>query len=155
MSDAIEKVSIIISKGSLEGVYPALIMANGARAEGIEANLFFTFFGLDAIHAKRIEHIKVASVGNPGMHMATLVGALPGMSALATHMMEKKMSSLDIPPIPEFLEMISDTGAGIYACKASVDMFDLTRDDFVPQVDDIITVGEFYEQAAGGQIIFT
>jgi len=155
MSDAIEKVSIIISKGSLEGVYPALIMANGARAEGIEANLFFTFFGLDAIHAKRIEHIKVASVGNPGMHMATLVGALPGMSALATHMMEKKMSSLDIPPIPEFLEMISDTGAGIYACKASVGMFDLTRDDFIPQVDDIITVGEFYEQAAGGQIIFT
>jgi peroxiredoxin family protein len=155
MSDAIEKVSIIISKGSLEGIYPGLIMANGARAEGIEANLFFTFFGLDAIHAKRIEHIKVASVGNPGMHMATLVGALPGMSALATHMMEKKMSSLDIPPIPEFLEMISDTGAGIYACKASVDMFDLTKDDFIPQVDDIITVGEFYEKAAGGQIIFT
>jgi peroxiredoxin family protein len=155
VSDAIEKVSIIISKGSLEGIYPGLIMANGARAEGIEANLFFTFFGLDAIHAKRIEHIKVASVGNPGMHMATLVGALPGMSALVTHMMEKKMSTLDIPPIPEFLEMIGDTGAGIYACKASVDMFDLTKDDFIPQVDDIITVGEFYETAAGGQIIFT
>jgi peroxiredoxin family protein len=57
----IEKVSIIISKGSLEGIYPGLIMANGARAEGIEANLFFTFFGLDAIHAKRLEHIKVAT----------------------------------------------------------------------------------------------
>ena len=49
MDAAIEKVSIIVSKGSLEGIYPALIMANGARAEGIEANLFFTFFGLDAI----------------------------------------------------------------------------------------------------------
>jgi peroxiredoxin family protein len=155
MADAIEKVSIIISKGSLEGIYPALIMANGARAEGIDANLFFTFFGLDAIHAKRIEHIKVAAVGNPGMHMATLVGALPGMSALATHMMEKKMAALDIPPIPEFLEMIADTGAGMYACKASVDMFGLTKDDFIPQVQEIITVGEFYENAAGGQIIFT
>jgi peroxiredoxin family protein len=155
MADAIEKVSIIISKGSLEGIYPALIMANGARAEGIDANLFFTFFGLDAIHAKRIEHIKVAAVGNPGMHMATLVGALPGMSALATHMMEKKMAALDIPPIPEFLEMIADTGAGMYACKASVDMFGLTKDDFIPPVQEIITVGEFYENAAGGQIIFT
>jgi peroxiredoxin family protein len=155
MADAIEKVSIIISKGSLDGIYPGLIMANGARAEGIEANLFFTFFGLDAIHAKRVDHIKVASVGNPGMHMATLIGALPGMSALATHMMEKKMSDLDIPPIHEFLEMISDTGAAIYACKASVDMFGLTKDDFIPQVKDIITVGEFYESAAGGQIIFT
>ena len=153
--DPIEKVSIIISKGSLEGVYPGLIMANGARAEGIEANLFFTFFGLDAIHRKRIEHIKVATVGNPGMHMATLVGGLPGMSALATHMMEKKMSTLDIPPVHEFIEMISDTGAGIYACKASVDLFGLEKNDLIPQVQDIITVGEFYEMAAGGHIIFT
>jgi peroxiredoxin family protein len=155
MGETIEKVSIIISKGSLEGIYPALIMANGARAEGIEANLFFTFFGLDAINAKRIEHIKVATVGNPGMHMATLVGALPGMSSIATHMMEKKMTALDIPPIHEFLEMISDTGAGMYACKASVDMFGFTKGDFIEQIHDIITVGEFYEKAAGGQIIFT
>ena len=81
MTDPIEKVSIIVSKGSLEGIYPALIMANGARAEGIDANLFFTFFGLDAIHRKRFEHIKVATVGNPGMHMATMVGGLPGCPA--------------------------------------------------------------------------
>jgi peroxiredoxin family protein len=155
MSDTIEKVSIVVSKGSLEGIYPALIMANGARAEGIDANLFFTFFGLDAIHRKRIEHIKVATVGNPGMHMATMIGGLPGMSALATHMMGKKMEELDIPPIPEFIEMIGDTGAGMYACKASVDMFGLSAEDFIDSVEDIITVGEFYEQAAGGQIIFT
>ena len=155
MGDAIEKVSIVISQGSLEGIYPGLIMANGARAEGMEANLFFTFFGLDAIHAKRHEHIKVATVGNPGMHMATMLGGLPGMSAIATHMMEKKMEEFDIPSIPEFVEMISDTGAGLYACLASVDLFGFTRDDFIEQVDDIITVGDFYQLAAGGQIIFT
>ena len=153
--DSIEKVSIVISKGSLEGVYPGLIMANGARAEGIEANLFFTFFGLDAVHRERVDHIKVATVGNPGMHIASLVGVLPGMSAIATKMMEKKMSDLDIPPIHEFIEMIGDTGAGMYACKASVDMFGFSKDDFVDQIEDIITVGEFYEKAAGGQIIFT
>ena len=151
----IEKVSIIISKGSLDGVYPGLIMANGARAEGIEANLFFTFFGLDAIHQKRVDHIKVATVGNPGMHMATLVGALPGMSGIATHMLEKKMEEFDIPPIHEFIELIGDTGAGMYACKASVDLFGMHEDDFVEQVQGVITVGEFYEIAAGGQIIFT
>ena len=153
--DKITKVSIIISKGSLEGIYPGLIMANGARAEGMDANLFFTFFGLDAIHKKRIDHIKVATVGNPAMHIPTLIGGLPGMSALATHMMNKTMDKLDIPPIGEFIEMIGDTGAGMYACKASVDMFNLTKDDFVPQVQDIITVGDFYDMAAGGQIIFT
>ena len=65
----IEKVAIVISKGSLEGIYPGLIMANGARMEGIEADVFFTFFGLDAIRKDRDEKIKVATVGNPGMHI--------------------------------------------------------------------------------------
>ncbi len=151
----IEKVAIIVSKGSLEGIYPGLIMANGARMEGIDANVFFTFFGLDAIRRDRYEHIKVATVGNPGMHMPTMVGGLPGMSALATHMMQSQMEKLDIPPVPEFIELISDSGAGLYACKASVDMFKLSEDDFVPQVDGILTVGEFYALAGGGQIIFT
>jgi peroxiredoxin family protein len=151
----IEKVSIIVSKGSLEGIYPALIMANGARMEGIEANLFFTFFGLDAIRRDRYEHIKVATVGNPGMHLPTLVGALPGFSALATRMMQGKMEKLDIPPIGEFVELIADSGAGLHACRASVDMFGLTMEDFVPQVEDVISVGEFYGLAAGGEIVFT
>jgi peroxiredoxin family protein len=154
-NEPIEKVSIIISQGSLEGVYPGLIMANGARMEGIEANVFFTFFGLDAIHRKRQAKIKVATVGNPGIHMATWLGGVPGMSAMATKMMSKKMEELDIPPIPEFVELVADSGGGLYACKASVDMFGFTKDDFIDQVDDIITVGEFYEQAAGAQIIFT
>jgi peroxiredoxin family protein len=151
----IEKVSIIISRGSLEGIYPGLIMANGARMEGIDANLFFTFFGLDAINNAKHEHVKVATVGNPGLHLATWAGGFPGVSAMVTHKFAAEMEKLDIPPIPEFIEMIADSGAGIYACKASVDMFHLSKEDFIPQVQDIITVGEFYAMAAGGQIIFT
>jgi len=151
----IEKVAIVVSKGSLEGLYPSLIMANGARMEGIEADLFFTFFGLDAIRKDRYAKIKVATVGNPGLHMPTWLGALPGFSALATKMMQRQMEMIDIPPIPEFIELVHDSGVHLYACKASVDMFGLTMEDFVPQVEDIISVGEFYEKAAGGQIIFT
>lgn len=155
MANQIEKVSIIISRGSLEGVYPGLIMANGARMEGIEATLFFTFFGLDAIMKKRVDKLKVATVGNPGMHMPTMLGMLPGMSAFATAMMKKQMDKIDIPPVDEFLEMIKDAGANLYACKATVDMFGLSMEDFVPQVDEIINVGKFYELSAGAQIIFT
>ena len=98
--EAIHKVSIIVSHGSLEGVYPGLIMANGARMEGIDAMLFFTFFGLDAVTEKKMDHIKVATVGNPGMHMPTLIGAIPGISAFATRMMTREMDKLDIPPVP-------------------------------------------------------
>jgi len=155
MDDKIKKVSIIISKGGLEGVYPGLIMANGARMEGIEANLFFTFFGMDAITKKRMGRIKVATVGNPGMHIPSILGILPGFSAMATSMMKKTMDKLDIPPVPEFVEMIADAGGKFYACKATVDMFKLKKEDFCEQVDSIINVGKFYEIAAGGEIIFT
>lgn len=151
----IEKVAVIASKGSLEGVYPALILANGARMEGIEANVFFTFFGLDAIRKDRAAKLKVATVGNPGMHMPTLLGALPGMSAFATRMMSRQMEKLDIPPVPEFLEQLADSGAKLYACQATVEMFGLTEADFVPHVEKVLTVGEFYDIAAGGEIIFT
>jgi peroxiredoxin family protein len=152
---AIEKVSIVISQGSLEGVYPGLIMANGARMEGIEASLFFTFFGMDVIRKDRIGKIKVATVGNPGMHLPTWIGAIPGMSWLATKMMLRQMDKIDIPPVPEFVELVGDSGARFYACKASVDMFGLTMDDFVPQVEEVISVGEFFEKSAGGEIVFT
>ena len=151
----VERVSIIVSRGSLEGVYPGLIMANGARMEGIEASLFFTFFGLDAITNKRLDHLKVATVGNPAMHIPTVLGAIPGMSAFATHMMKKEIEKLNIPPVREFLQTIHDAGGEIYGCKAAVDMFHLKMEDFTPLVDDIITVGEFYEKSAGAQIIFT
>lgn len=157
MSDyqPIEKVSIVVSKGSLVDVYPELIMANGAAMEGIEANLFFTFFGLEAVIKGKQDKIKVSTVGNPAMHMPTILGAIPGMSAMATRMMKKEINKLDIPPISEFIELIHDSGVKIYACKATVDMFHLSKSDFVPQVDDVITVGQFYEVSAGANIIFT
>src|SRR5512136_1644753 len=145
----ISKVSIVVSHGSLEGVYPGLIMANGARMEGIEASLFFTFFGLYAIMEKTMDSLRVATVGNPAMRvpdakgfpMPTILGAIPGMSAFATSMMKKEMEKLDIPPVREFLQMIRDAGGEIYACKATVDMFHLTKEDFFKEVDGVISVG--------------
>ena len=161
--EPIQKVSIIVSRGSLEGIYPGLIMANGARMEGIDATLFFTFFGMHAVIKKKMNNIKVATVGNPAMcvpsamgpGLPTWMGAVPGMSWFATGMMKKEMEKLDIPPIPEFIEMVHDAGCNLFACKATVDMFHLTKNDFCPQVDDIISVGQFYEMSAGAQIIFT
>jgi peroxiredoxin family protein len=161
--DPIKKISIIISHGSLDGVYPGLIMANGARMWGIEASLFYTFFGLFGIMDKSMDSLRIATVGNPAMRIPdakgvpvpTILGAIPGMSAFATSIMKKEMEKLEIPPVREFLTMIHDSGAGIYACKATVEMFHLSKGDFCKEVDDVISVGQFYEKAAGGQIIFT
>jgi peroxiredoxin family protein len=153
--EAITKVSVIVSKGTFEGIYPGLILANGARMEGIEVNVFFTFFGMDAITKKKMGSVKVATVGNPALGLPALLGIIPGMSAFVTRQMAKKMEELDIPAIPEFMQLLADSGAQLYACRASVDMFGLKREDFIDSLEGILTVGEFYEKAAGGQIIFT
>ena len=164
----IKKVSIICAKGGLTDVYTALIMANGARMEGIEDSIFFTFFGLNAIMKKMVKKLKVATVGNPSLNLAmpmmgfpitapfpTWMGAIPGVSAMATGMMKKEMEKLDIPPVDEFLEMFNDAGGEIYACKLAMDMFNLKKDDLIDQVVDVLTVGQFYEKSAGASIIFT
>lgn len=159
----LRKVFIICAKGTIEDVYATLVMGNGAVMEGIEAKLFFTFFGLDAITKKRINKLKTSTVGNPAMRMPgglpfpTLLGALPGIEAGVSAMMKKQMEELDVPPVDEFLDMITAGGGEIYACKLAADMFKLTKDDLVEHVKDIITVGELYAMAGGegSQIIFT
>lgn len=130
-------------------------MANGALMEGMDAVLFFTFFGLDAIRKSKMDRLKVATVGNPSLPMPSLIGILPGISSFVTAQMKKEMEKLDIPPVREFLEMIHDAGGKIYACKATVDMFHLKKEDFCKQLDDIVTVGQFYEMSQDGHIIFT
>ena len=102
MDSAIAKVSIIVSKGSLEGIYPALIMANGARAEGIEANLFFTFFGLDAVTRKRHEHIRAAG-GHPSLHLAAIIGSLSGMPGLMTSYLGTRLIEIEGGLVAELL----------------------------------------------------
>ncbi len=149
--DTVKKVIIICSKGTLEDVYAALIMANGALADGRDAKLFFTFFGLDAITATKADHLHTATVGNPAFMptMPTIVGGLPGFEAFASYMMQKQMDKLDIPHVTEFIEMIDAAGGEIFACKLAADMFKLEKKDFLPEVKDIITVADMYALADG------
>lgn len=150
----IERVSIICSKGTLDMAYPGLVMANGARMNGIEAMVFFTFWGLDIVTESKMDHLHVATVGNPSMPIPTMVGGLPGMEAMASKMMKKQMDDLEIPPVREFIEMLHDAGAELYACRMAMDMFKLEEKDLVPQIDDVLTVMDFYDKSAGSQIIF-
>ncbi len=147
MATTVKKMLFILSKATIENVYAAFIMANGARMEGIESEIFFTFFGLEAIQKKKLEHLHVATVGNPAMHIPTMLGGLPGMEAFATKMMKKEMEKLDMPPVGEFLEILSDSGAKLWACKLAVDMFHLKEEDLIDEIDGILTIGDFYNRA--------
>ena len=140
---------IILSKATLENVYACFVLANGARMEGIEAEIFFTFFGLEAVHNKKLDHLHIATVGNPAMHMPTMLGGLPGMEALATSMMKKEMERIDMPDVREFLEILTASGVKLWACKLAMDMFHYKKEEMFEDLDGVITVGDFYKQGSG------
>jgi peroxiredoxin family protein len=147
-------------------VYPALIMGWAALGNGIDVTIFFTFWGMDMINKRRVDHLEIAPVANTSMKMSmmgvdtgnlgipNLMGVLPGMTAFATKLMRDKMEKLQVPPVREYLQMLVDAGAKLYACKMSVDMMDLTMDDFVDGVIDIVTAGDFIEMTGDAQVIF-
>jgi peroxiredoxin family protein len=148
------KLCIICSKGSLDMAYSGLVLANAALGEGIETHLFFTFWGYDIINKNTMGHLKFTPVGNPATHMPTMVMGLPGMTAFATHMMKKQIEGIDIPGVPEFLDLITDAGGHVWACRMSADMMHLTDADLYAGVEGIISATDFIELSDGAQIIF-
>lgn len=160
------KVAFICSKGTLDMAYPALVMGWAALGNGIDVTIFFTFWGLDMIQKERVDHLEIAPVGNTSMKMSMmgvdtgnlgipqLAGVLPGMTAFATKLMKDKMSKLEIPTVREYLQMLVDAGAKLYACKMSVDMMGVKPEDFIEGVEGIVSAADFMDMTEGAQVIF-
>ncbi len=159
------KVAFICSKGNLDMAYPALVMGWAALGNGIDVTIFFTFWGMDMINKARVDHLEIPPIGNASMKMNMMgvpgyigipqfMGGLPGMTPFATKLMKEKMKTMEVPCVSEYLQMLVDAGAKLYACKMSADMFGLKKEDFIPGVQDIVTAGEFIDMTEGAQIIF-
>lgn len=149
------KVAIIASHGGLDEAYPSLILANAARQSGIDAFVFFTFWGLDIITESKVDHLHVNMAGNPSAPMPTMIAGLPGMESLAASMMKKQMQELELPTVREMLQILDESGAELFACELAMKMFKREKKDLVTQVKDVITAGDFYDLSEGAQIIFT
>ncbi len=165
MAEQNRKIAFICSKGNLDMAYPALVMGWAALGNGIDVTIFFTFWGLDLINKARVDHLEIPPIANTSMKMnmmgvpgylgiPQIMGVIPGMTAFATALMKKKMAALEVPTVREYLQMLVDGGAKLYACRMSVDMFGLKKEDFVEGVIDIVTAGDFMDLTEGAQIIF-
>ena len=117
--------------------------------------VFFTFYGLDAITERKVDHLHVNMAGNPSSPMPTMVAGLPGMESFAASMMLKQMKELDLPGPREMITLLSEAGCELYACELAMKMFKRTAEDLLPEVQAVITAADFYELSAGAQIIFT
>jgi peroxiredoxin family protein len=118
------------------------------------------------ISKTRVDHLEIAPVANTSMKMTMMgvdtgnlgipqiAGVLPGMTAFATKLMKDKMAKLEIPTVREYLQMLVDAGAKLYACKMSVDMFQLKKEDFIEGVEGIVSAADFMDMTEGAQVIF-
>ena len=166
MADETRKVAFICSKGDLDMAYPALVMGWAALGNGIDVTIFFTFWGMDMITKSRVDRLELPPVANNSFKMKLMglptgnlgvpqwMGIIPGMTAFATWLMRKKIKEVGAPPVREYLQMLVDGGAKLYACKMTVDMMGLKMEDFVDGVCGVASASDLLEMSQGGQIIF-
>ena len=148
------KLCIILSKGSLDMVYPAFMIGTTAATMGTEVHIFFTFWGLNVLNRKKLASLKVSPVGNPGIPMPNIIGMLPGMTAMATRMMKGKIRDTKTPTIPEMVAIAKDLGVKLHACSTSMEFLGVKKDDLIAEVDDIIGASTFLQLSEGGQMLF-
>jgi len=123
MAAAKEKAAFICSRDTLDGAYPPLILAINAARIGMEAKVFYTFMGLNLARKGGIEKAKFIPPG--------VMGAVPGMSQIATGMMKKKIEKAQIPTLPELMEMAQLEGVELIGCKMTLDMMELDESELV------------------------
>lgn len=130
-----KKLAIIATKGTLDWAYPPLILASTASALGYETQIFFTFYGLQVLKKKL--DLQVTPLGNPGMPMPNnlpipvILQAMPGMQALVTHQMKKRMADKGIVGVSELRDLCIEADVKMIACQMTVDLFDFNRNDLL------------------------
>ena len=118
-----EKAAFICSRDTLDGAYPPLILAINAARIGMEAKVFYTFMGINLALKGGIDKAKFIPPG--------VMGAIPGMSKMATGMMKKKIDKAQIPSLPELMEMAQLEGVELIVCRMTVDMMELDEERLV------------------------
>lgn len=132
-----KSLAIIATKGTLDWAYPPFILASTAAALGYDAQIFFTFYGLNLLRKKL--DLQISPLGNPAMPMPfpvpTVVQALPGMEYIMTAMMKRKIKDKGVASIEELRDLCIEAEVKLVACQMTVDLFDYSHDDFLPCVE--------------------
>ena len=127
------KMAIISIHGTLDMAYPPLILASTAATLDIESAIFFTFYGLQILKKDAGDSLKVSPIANPAMPMPmpNLIGALPGMTAMATSMMKSMIKKNGVASVPELISLCQETGVRLIACQMTMDLFGFKREDMI------------------------
>jgi peroxiredoxin family protein len=138
-----ESATFICSRDTLEGVYPSLVLSTNARRMGMDATVFFTFMGINVIRKGRAKKLK--------FHPPGAMGAVPGMSSMATGMMKKMIEKAGIPDVEDMMDMAAAEGVKFIGCQMTVDMMGLKKEDFIDGIE-IMTAEDYMKLARNSKI---
>jgi peroxiredoxin family protein len=151
-----KRIAIIAGHGTLDAAYPPLILATAAVAMDMEAAIFFTFYGLEILKKGKADHLQVAPIANPAMPvpMPNIIGMLPGMTAMATTMMNGWMSKAKVAKLSELLGIAVESGVKLIACQMTMDVMGIKKEDLMDGIE-IGGAATFLEFASKNAVTLT
>lgn len=151
-----KRIAIIAGHGTLDAAYPPLILSTAAAAMDMEAAIFFTFYGLEILKKGKADHLQVAPIANPAMPvpMPNIIGMLPGMTAMATTMMNSWMSKAKVAKLSELLDIAVESGVKLIACQMTMDVMGIKKEDLMAGIE-IGGAATFLEFASKNAITLT
>jgi peroxiredoxin family protein len=136
------RLAIIAGHGTLDAAYPPLILATAAVSMDMEAAIFFTFYGLEILKKGNADKLKVPPLANPampqplpGFSVPNVVGVLPGMTAVATGMMNSWMGKAKVAKLSELLEMAVEFDVRLIACQMTMDVMGIKKEDLIDGIE--------------------
>lgn len=144
----------VVSKGTIDAAYPALILASTASAMGMEAGVYFSFFGLNILKKRNQDALKLVPLGNPALPIPipNIVAMLPGVTALATAMMKRDIKKKKIATVPELMQIAIESGVQLWPCQMAMDMFDIKKGDLIDGLPDPVGAATFLEYASHADV---
>jgi peroxiredoxin family protein len=144
----------VVSKGTIDAAYPALVLATASAALDMECGVYFSFFGLNILKKANQDGLKIVPLGNPAMPipLPNLLAILPGVSAFATWFMKRQIKQKKIASIPELMTIAKESGVKLWPCQMAMDMFDIKREDLIDGLQEPVGAATFLEFAADADI---
>jgi peroxiredoxin family protein len=155
------RLAMIATHGSMDAAYPPFILATAAVAMDMEAGIFFTFYGLEILKKGNINKLKVSPIANPamprpipGVSIPNIIGMLPGMTGIATGMMNGWMNKAKVAKLSELLEMSVEMGVRLIACQMTMDVMGIKKQDLIDGIE-IGGAATFLEYASQNAMVMT
>ena len=157
MSEETKKCTIVVFSGDMDKVFAAFIIATTAAAMGMQATMFFTFWGLKAVQKGNATGSgffgKMLSVMNRG-GIDRLGPSKFNFGGIGRWMFKKMMADQNVTTLPELLQTAIDLDVKLLACLMSMDVMEITKDDLIDEVSDVVGAATMLAEAQESDVQF-